>query len=99
MGASRLDMNTFRGTSSHTVQFSYGISREGRVEQRLSDTLLLKTHADEYRWAEPDAYSEFVPLLEVWSVLTALQFRTWARNWRLELCGRKLTAVLRATFS
>ena len=24
-----------------------------------SDTLLLKTHADEYRWAEPDAYSEF----------------------------------------
>ncbi|KAF8478458.1 hypothetical protein DFH94DRAFT_749935 [Russula ochroleuca] len=23
------------------------------------DTLLLKTHADEYRWAEPDAYSEF----------------------------------------
>jgi hypothetical protein len=29
----------------------------------LSDTLLLKTHADEYRWAEPDAYSEFVPRL------------------------------------
>jgi anaphase-promoting complex subunit 5 len=25
-----------------------------------SDTLLLKTHADEYRWAEPDAYSESV---------------------------------------
>ncbi|KAH9027662.1 hypothetical protein EDB84DRAFT_1272610 [Lactarius hengduanensis] len=23
------------------------------------DTLLLKTHADEYRWAEPDAYSDF----------------------------------------
>jgi hypothetical protein len=30
-----------------------------------SDTLLLKTHADEYRWAEPDAYSEFVLRLHI----------------------------------
>ena len=88
-----------RDLITYGTVLSLGVSREGRVEQRLSDTLLLKTHADEYRWAEPDAYSEFVPLPEIWSVLIAPQFRTWTRNWRLELRRRKLTAVLRATFS
>jgi len=65
----------------------------------LSDTLLLKTHADEYRWAEPDAYSEFVLHLHMCSILTVTQFRTWTRYWRLELGLRKLATVFRATFS
>jgi hypothetical protein len=55
-------MNTSRGISSRSVQL-FIKHRTGRPSlTTLSDTLLLKTHADEYRWAEPDAYSEFVPV-------------------------------------
>jgi anaphase-promoting complex subunit 5 len=48
----RRDLITF-GTSCSRTLLVCSTNRE-----MCSDTLLLKTHADEYRWAEPDAYSE-----------------------------------------
>lgn len=57
------------------------ISRCSTNRAISSDTLLLKTHADEHRWAEPDAYSESVIALYSYLVPDPHQFRTWARDW------------------
>ncbi|KAI0273378.1 hypothetical protein BC834DRAFT_965918 [Gloeopeniophorella convolvens] len=57
---------SFAGVSKLRVDYHewlHGNTTVGyeRMERDLItfDTLLLKTHADEYRWAEPDAYSDF----------------------------------------
>jgi hypothetical protein len=74
-------MSHFEGIPLHLVQLVLGLSRCSTNRAMSSDTLLLKTHADEYRWAEPDAYSESAISLYSSLVPNPHQFRTWARDW------------------
>ena len=82
----RRDLITFGTACSRTLSLSTDLAMS-------LDTLLLKTHADEYRWAEPDAYSESVISLYSCVVADPYQFRTWARDWRLKCSLRELAKI------